>query len=136
MVVAGSQRKRRGSIHREDHISLSNERTLGAFTREFLSEELVGERHERLSKQGYAYKSVAIKIVKSDFSVESREISFSKYRVKKEGITSVLEGLLKKFQLKDDEAAGRKVGIKVSKPTRIEDKKSLKSKQKSLLDYC
>jgi hypothetical protein len=38
--------------------------------------------------------------------------------------------------LKDEDAEVRKDGIKVSKLTRIEDKKSLKSSQKSLLDYC
>jgi DNA polymerase IV (archaeal DinB-like DNA polymerase) len=68
---------------------------------EFLLKELIRELHERLSEPGYAYKSIAIKIVKSDFSVESREISFSKYQIKEEGITSVPEGLLKKFPLND-----------------------------------
>jgi DNA polymerase IV (DinB-like DNA polymerase) len=128
-------------VTREDHVTLSNERTLGSFTKDkdvierFLLDELVGELYERLSNQGYGYKSVAIKIVRSDFSIESREFSFSKYQVKKEGITSVLEGLLQKFSLMDDDGQVRKVGLKVSKLTRIKDKKSLKTNQKSLLDY-
>ncbi len=128
-------------LTREDRISLSNERTLESFTRDkevikrFLLNELAGELYDRLSKQGYGYKAVAIKMVKSDFSIESREISFSKYQFKKEGITSVLEGLLNRFPLKDSDIAVRKVGIKVSKLTRIENKKSLKSSQTSLLDY-
>lgn len=102
----------------------------------FLLKELIRELHERLSEPGYAYKSSAIKIVKSDFSVEFREISFSKYQIKEEGIASVPEWLLKKFTLNDEDAAVRNVGIKVSKQTRIEDKKSLKSSHKSSLDYC
>jgi hypothetical protein len=55
--------------------------------------------------------------------------------VKKEGITSVLEGLLNKFSLMDDDEAVRKIGLKVSKLTRMRDKKSLKTNQKSMLDY-
>ena len=89
------------------------------------------ELYERLSSQRYGYKSVAIRIVKSDFSVESREISFSKYQVKKEGITSVLEGLLNRFPLEYSEAAVREVGIKVSKLTRIENKKIIQIQIKS-----
>jgi DNA polymerase IV (DinB-like DNA polymerase) len=112
---------------REDHISLSNEETLESSTRDkefilkFLLKEVIRQFHERLSEPGYAYKSSAIKM-RSDFSVESREISFSKYQIKEEGITSVPEGLLKKFPLNDEDAAVWNVGIKVSKLTRIEDK--------------
>jgi DNA polymerase IV (archaeal DinB-like DNA polymerase) len=90
-----------GSTHEEDHILLSNEKTLESSTRikefilKFLLKEPVEELYERLAEQGYVYKSVAIKTVKSDFSIEFREISFSKYQNKEEGITSVLEGLLK-----------------------------------------
>jgi hypothetical protein len=51
-------------------------------------------------------------------------------------ITSVPERLLKKFPLNDEDAAVWNVGIKVSKLTRMEDKKSLKSSHNSLLDYC
>jgi hypothetical protein len=40
------------------------------FILKFLLKELVEELYERLAEQGYVYKSVAIKTVKSDFSIE------------------------------------------------------------------
>jgi DNA polymerase IV (DinB-like DNA polymerase) len=126
-------------IPREDHISLSTESTLETFTKDkevllkFLLNELVDELYERVASSGYHFKTVAVKIVRSDFSVETREISYSNYQTKKESLNSVIEGLLDRFLFDDNTAKIRKVGLKVSKLVRIEKKSPLK--QKKLLDY-
>ena len=51
-------------------------------------------------------------MVKSDFPIESIEISFSRHQLTKGGI----EGLLNRFPLKDSFDAVRKVCIKVELP--------------------
>lgn len=115
-------------IPKEDHISLSTESTLKTFTKDkevllkFLLNELVDELYERVASRGYHFKTVAVKIVRSDFSVETREISYSNYQTKKESLTSVIEGLLDRFVFDDNTAKIRKVGLKVSKLVRIEKK--------------
>jgi DNA polymerase IV (DinB-like DNA polymerase) len=74
--------------------------------------------------------------VRSDFSIETRETSFSNYQNNKESILSVIEGLLDKFSFGDSMSGTtiRKAGIKVSNLIRIEKKKP--PQQKTLLDYC
>ncbi|HET7147114.1 MAG TPA: DNA polymerase IV [Candidatus Nitrosopolaris sp.] len=129
-------------IPREDHISLSTERTLESFTKDkkvilqFLLNELVDELYERVSKHEYRFKTVAVKIVRSDFSVETRETSYSNYQTRKESIAYVTEGLLDRFSFDDNTAKIRKVGLKVSKLVRSANKKPSALKQKTLLDYC
>jgi len=129
-------------IPREDHISLSTERTLDSFTKDkkvilrFLLNELVDELYERVTRRGYHFKTVAVKIVRSDFSVETREISYSNFQIRKESIASVVEELLDRFSFDDSTARIRKVGLKVSKLIRLENKKPSGLKQKTLLDYC
>ena len=129
-------------VPREDHISLSTERTLESFTKDkkvilkFLLNELVDELYGRVTKRGYLFKTVAVKIVRSDFSVETREISYSNFQIRKESIASVIEGLLDRFSFDDSTARIRKVGLKVSKLIRLETKKPSGLKQKTLLDYC
>ncbi|MGB6591657.1 MAG: hypothetical protein WBE68_09155 [Candidatus Nitrosopolaris sp.] len=108
-------------IPMEDHISLSTESTLQAFTEDkevllkFLLNELVDELYERVTSYGYRFKTVAVKIVRSDFSVEAREMSYSNYRTNIESVTSVIEALLDRFLFDDNTAKIRKVGLKVSK---------------------
>ena len=129
-------------VPRDDHISLSTERTLESFTKDkkvilkFLLNELVDELYVRVTKRGYHFKTVAVKIVRSDFSVETREISYSNFQIRKESIASVIEGLLDRFSFDDSTARIRKVGLKVSKLIRLETKKPSGLKQKTLLDYC
>jgi DNA polymerase IV (archaeal DinB-like DNA polymerase) len=129
-------------IPREDHISLSTEHTLESFTKDkkvilrFLLNELVDELYERVTRRGYHFKTVAVKIVRSDFSVETREISYSNFQIRKESIASVVEELLDRFSFDDSTARIRKVGLKVSKLIRLENKKPSGLKQKTLLDYC
>ena len=126
---------------RVDHVSVSAEHTLESFTMErktilkYLN-ELADEIYERLRGHGYEFRTVGIKLVRSDFSIETRETSFSNYQNNKESILSVIEGLLDKFSFGDSMPGTtiRKVGIKVSNLIRIEKKKP--PQQKTLLDYC
>jgi DNA polymerase IV (DinB-like DNA polymerase) len=135
-------------IPREDNISISSEQTLYPFTRDkekllkYLN-ELVEEVHGRASRKGYEFRTVGIKIVKSDFSIESREISYSSYQNKQESIANVIESLLDKFSFlnpKDNsgsnDASGltvRKVGIKLSNLARVA--KIRPPEQRTLLEY-
>jgi DNA polymerase IV (archaeal DinB-like DNA polymerase) len=127
-------------IPREDHVSLSTESTLQASTKDkevllkFVLNELVDELYERVNSYGYQFKTVAVKIVRSDFSVETREMSYSIYQTNKESITSVIQALLDRFVFDDNAAKIRKVGIKVSKLIRME-KKTSALRQKKLFDY-
>jgi DNA polymerase IV (archaeal DinB-like DNA polymerase) len=131
---------------RGDHVSLSTEQTLNLYTmdkRIILSylNELADEIHERVRREGYEFRTIGIKLVRSDFSIETREISFANYQNKRESIVSVLEELLDRFYFSNDNnnkrstatIAVRKVGIKVSNLVRVEKKKP--PQQKTLLDY-
>lgn len=128
-------------VPREDHISVSTERTLESFTKDkkvilkFMLNELVDELFERVTRRGYHFKTVAVKIVRSDFSIETREISYSNFQLRKESIASVIEALLDRFSFDDGTARIRKVGLKVSKLNRVENKNPSGLRQKTLLDY-
>jgi DNA polymerase IV (DinB-like DNA polymerase) len=104
--------------------------------------ELADEIYERIRREGYEFRTVGIKLVRSDFSIEAREISFTNYQNKRESIVSVLEELLDGFYFSDDSnknkrsiatIAIRKIGIKVSNLVRMDKKKP--PQQKTLLDY-
>jgi DNA polymerase IV (archaeal DinB-like DNA polymerase) len=123
-------------IPREDHVSVSTEHTLGSLTNDkkkilIYLNGLVEEVYGRVVRYGYEFRTVGVKLVKSDFSIETREVSFSNPRTDRESITSALEGLVGRFSF--DNTAARKVGIKISNLVRIERKKPLQ--QKTLLDY-
>jgi DNA polymerase IV (DinB-like DNA polymerase) len=133
-------------IPREDNISISSEQTLNRHTRDRdkilkTVNELVDEVYERVSGKNYEFRTVGLKLVKSDFSVETREMSYSNYQNSKESIASVVEGLLNKFSFLSFESNNhddttliiRKVGVKLSNLISIEKKKP--PQQKTLLDY-
>jgi DNA polymerase IV (archaeal DinB-like DNA polymerase) len=135
-------------IPREDNISISSEQTLYPFTMDIENllkylNELVEEVYSRASRKGYQFRTVGIKIVKSDFSIETRELSYSSYQNKKESITAVIESLLEKFPFlygkekngsKDASALTvRKVGIKLSNLVHIA--KIRPPEQKTMLEY-
>lgn len=130
-------------ISKEDHISLSTEETLEKPTKskENLLKHfyrLVDELFKRISYRGYEFRTVGIKLVRSDFTIETREISYSNYQNKKESISSVIGQLLDKSNLQanltyNNRPAIRKIGIKVSHLIRKEKKNS--PQQKTLLDY-
>jgi DNA polymerase IV (archaeal DinB-like DNA polymerase) len=126
-------------MRREDNISISTEETLGNATadrKEILKYlyGLVDEIYGRAKKQGYEFKTVGVKLVRSDFSsIETRETSFSNSRYDRESISSVLEGLLDRFLFTEDSLPVRKVGIKISSLVRAESKKLVR--QNTLADY-
>jgi DNA polymerase IV (archaeal DinB-like DNA polymerase) len=125
---------------REDNISISTEQTLDRATSdknkilEYLN-GLVDEVYERVRRQQYEFRTVGVKLVRSDFSIETREVSFSNSRNDRDSIALVLEGLVDRFSFNDDNTkiAYRKVGIKISNLIRVEKKKP--AEQKTLLDY-
>jgi DNA polymerase IV (archaeal DinB-like DNA polymerase) len=135
-------------IPREDNISISSEQTLYPFTKDrekllkYLN-ELVEEVYSRTSREGYEFRTVGIKIVKLDFSIETRETSYSSYQNKQESIANVIESLLEKFSIlypeknnasiNDSGLTVRKVGIKLSNLIRIG--KIRPPEQRTMLEY-
>jgi DNA polymerase IV (archaeal DinB-like DNA polymerase) len=139
---------------REDNISISTEETLDRATSDKVKilqylNGLVDEVYGRVKRDGYEFRTVGVKLVRSDFSIETREVSFSNMRNDRESIASVLEGLVDRFSFdnysnnnnnngdnnsNNSKVSFRKVGIKVSNLVRLERKKN-HSQQKTLLDY-
>jgi DNA polymerase IV (DinB-like DNA polymerase) len=142
-------------LPRENHISLSNECTLEFVTedKEIIKQalyELIDELYERIKNNKYQFRTVGIKLMRTDFSIETREKSYIKYQSEKKSIESIIEEILGKFNLEDNDLIVpskkikntkflpiRKVGLKVSNLTTIEkSSKDNEYKQKTLLDYC
>jgi DNA polymerase IV (DinB-like DNA polymerase) len=133
---------------REDNISISTEQTLDYSTNEKIKilqhlNMLVDEVYGRMKRHGYMFRTVGVKLVRSDFSIETREISFSNLRDDRDSIASVLEELVDRFRFNNDNTDNgnnktkltfRKVGIKISNLARLE-KKNNQAQQKKLLDY-
>jgi DNA polymerase IV (archaeal DinB-like DNA polymerase) len=124
---------------REDNISISTEETLDRATGDknkifqYLN-GLLDEVYGRVRRHGYEFRTVGVKLVRSDFSIETREVSFSNSRNDRESIASVLEELVNRFSFNNNNTiAFRKVGIKISHLNRVEKKKI--GEQKTLLDY-
>jgi DNA polymerase IV (archaeal DinB-like DNA polymerase) len=133
---------------REDNISISSEQTLYPFTKDrekllkYLN-ELAEEVYSRTSRKGYEFRTVGIKIVKSDFSTETRETSYSSYQNKQESIANVIKSLFEKFSIlypeknnasiNDSGLTVRKVGIKLSNLIRIG--KIRPPEQRTMLEY-
>jgi DNA polymerase IV (archaeal DinB-like DNA polymerase) len=125
---------------REDNISISTEETLDRATSDknkilqYLN-GLVDEVYGRVKRHGYEFRTVGVELVRSDFSIETREVSFYNSRNDRESIASVLEELVNRFSFNNNNntIAFRKVGIKISNLNRVEKKKI--GEQKTLLDY-
>jgi len=120
---------------RSDNISISTEQTLYPFTKdkeEILKyiNELVDEVYNRVNRRGYEFRTVGIKIVRADFSIETREISYSFFQNKQESIANVIETLLDKFSFwtSDTKNPVRKVGIKLSNLNQKEKKNPIKQR--------
>ena len=141
-------------LPRRNHISLSNESTLEFITydKEIIKQslyELIDELYERIKNNKYQFRTVGIKLMRTDFSVETREKSYIKYQSERKSIESLIEELLDKFNLEDNNLVIpsrnitkkflpiRKVGLKVSNLIAIEKRnKDNEYKQMTLLDYC
>jgi nucleotidyltransferase/DNA polymerase involved in DNA repair len=146
-------------IPRGDHISLSNETTLEKFTldkeiiKQFLY-ELIDELNERIKNNKYQFRTVGIKLVRTDFSIETREKSYNNYQSERKSIESTIEELLNKFILEDNPSISttkttnskksitkkilpiRKVGLRVSNLIAIDNNnKDIQFRQMTLLEY-
>ena len=85
---------------------MSNETTLEFVTndKEILKKsfyELVDELYERIKNNKYHFRTVGIKLMKTDFSVETKK-SYNNYPSERKSIESVIEELLNKFFLADN----------------------------------
>jgi DNA polymerase IV (DinB-like DNA polymerase) len=126
---------------RNDNVYLSAESTLDAFTRDKdkihdLLDELAYDIYQRIREHGYLFRTVGVKLVRIDFSVETRGITFHEFRNDSDSISSVLGQLLDKFVLSENRPAVRKAGLWVSHLIREENIQKLRDAQKTLLDYC
>jgi DNA polymerase IV (DinB-like DNA polymerase) len=125
---------------REEHVSLSTEHTLDEFTRDrdrilvYLS-ELVDEIYDRLVRRGYMFRTIGLKLLRTDFTIETRETSFQELQTKRESIASVIEPLLDKFSLDDPTPAVRKVGLRVTNLVSMQEEESQIRMQRTILDY-
>jgi DNA polymerase IV (archaeal DinB-like DNA polymerase) len=146
-------------IPRENNLSLSTEETLlkplinKNDILNILVNDMIDNIYERARRKGYEFKTVGIKLVRSNFSIETREITFPSYQMNKESISSVMGTLLNRFKFKDDDSTEentegniqgtnnydvnsvyvRKLGIKLSNLSKIDRDK--KNSQKSIMDF-
>ena len=121
-------------------------------------EKLIDELLERIKNKNYKFKTVGIKLVRTDFTIETREKSFSTYQDKRKSIEHAIDDLLNKVILKDNLSSSsssltkslnpkpiksipkkllpvRKIGLRVSNLTKIEDDKAIKNNQTTMMDY-
>jgi DNA polymerase IV (archaeal DinB-like DNA polymerase) len=125
---------------RTDNVSLSTENTLDAYTRDKEKiqkhlDGLVDEIYQRVRGQGYLFRTVGIKLVRTNFSVETRVTTFEKFRDDNESISSAIGKLLDKFDLSENRPPVRKMGLLVTHLVREEIIKRKKNAQRSILDY-
>jgi DNA polymerase IV (DinB-like DNA polymerase) len=125
---------------RTDNISLSTEYTLDTYTRDKEKihrhlDELVDEIYQRVREHGYLFRTVGIKLVRTNFSVETRVTTFEEFRNDNEIISSAIGRLLDKFELSENRPPVRKVGLLVTHLVREEIVQRKKNAQRSLLDY-
>lgn len=125
---------------RSDHISISTESTLSRHTRDKnkirqVIQELLDEIYWRVQKHDYLFRTVGMKLVRADFTIETREISFQEYSATKESIFSEIDTLLDRFTYSDDQPPVRKVGLRLSNLIRSSDLQKVKANQKKIPDY-
>ncbi len=125
---------------RTDNVSLSTEDTLDAHTRDRGKihghlDGLVDEIYQRVRGHGYLFRTVGIKLVRTNFSVETRVTTFEEFRDSRGSISSVIGKLLERFDLTEDRPPVRKIGLFVTHLAREEVIKNKKNAQRSLLDY-
>jgi DNA polymerase IV (DinB-like DNA polymerase) len=125
---------------RTDNVSLSTENTLAIYTRDKEKihahlDELIGDIYQRLREHGYLFRTVGIKLVRTNFSVETRVTTFEDFRNDSESISSAIGWLLDKFELSENRPPVRKLGLLVTHLIREEIVQKKKDAQRSLLDY-
>ena len=65
-------------------------------------DDLVDEIYQRVKEQGYLFRTVGIKLVRTNFSVETRVTTFEEFRNDSESISSAIGQLLDKFDLSEN----------------------------------
>ena len=127
-------------IPRGDHISISTETTLDRHTTnktkivEMLY-DLVDEIFERVQRSDYLFRTIGVKLVRADFTIETRETSYENFQATRESISSVIETLADRFSYLDDKPPIRKVGLKLSHLIKAHQYKRSKELQKIIPDY-
>jgi DNA polymerase IV (DinB-like DNA polymerase) len=108
--------------------------------------DLIDELYGRISGYGYEYRTVGIKLVRTDFSIETRETSYNNYKNDRKSIELAIDKLLDRFNLTNNQGNNgsalvtkkilpiRKVGLRASNLIRIKSKININS-QRTLLDY-
>lgn len=119
-------------VPREDYVSISTEHSLEIYAKgrdEVLAElkSLAEELFARVANRGYLFRTVGAKIVRADFTTETREMSYASPQQKRESITSAIPVLVERFDLG---TPVRKVGLRVTNLSHQET-----GAQKTLLDF-
>jgi DNA polymerase IV (archaeal DinB-like DNA polymerase) len=127
-------------IPRGDHISISTETTLDRHTSNKakivkMLYDLVDEVFERANRSDYLFRTIGVKLVRTDFTIETRETSYENFQTTRESISSVVETLADRFSYLDDKPPIRKVGLKLSHLIRAHQYKRSKELQKIIPDY-
>jgi DNA polymerase IV (DinB-like DNA polymerase) len=127
-------------IPRGDHISISTETTLDRHTSNKakivkMLYDLVDEIFERANRSDYLFRTIGVKLVRADFTIETRETSYENFQTTRESISSVVETLADRFSYLDDKPPIRKVGLKLSHLIRAHQYKRSKELQKIIPDY-
>jgi len=81
------------------------------------------------------FRTVAIKLVRTDFTIETRETSFPDLQARRGSISSVIEQLLGRFSFDDPALAVRKVGLRVTNLVSAHEVENQVRMQKTILDY-
>lgn len=127
-------------IPRGDHISISTETTLDRHTSNKakivkMLYDLVDEIFERANRSDYLFRTIGVKLVRADFTIETRETSYENFQATRESISSVIETLADRFSYLDDKPPIRKVGLKLSHLIKAHQYKRSKELQKIIPDY-
>ena len=127
-------------IPRGDHISISTETTLDRHTSNKakivkMLYELVDDIFERANRSDYLFRTIGVKLVRADFTIETRETSYETFQATRESISSVIETLADRFSYLDDKPPIRKVGLKLSHLIKAHQYKRSKELQKIIPDY-
>ena len=127
-------------IPRGDHISISTETTLDRHTSNKakivkMLYELVEEIFERVQRSDYLFRTIGVKLVRADFTIETRETTYENFQGTRESISSVIETLADRFSYLDDKPPIRKVGLKLSHLIKAHQYKRSKELQKIIPDY-
>jgi nucleotidyltransferase/DNA polymerase involved in DNA repair len=127
-------------IPRGDHISISTETTLDRHTSNKtkivkLLHELVDEIYERAQRYDYLFRTIGVKLVRADFTIETRETSYENFQSTRDSISSVIETLAERFSYSEEKPSVRKVGLKLSHLIKAHRHTKAREIQKTIPEY-